>query len=114
MVPRRGLEPPRLAALVPETSASTNSAIWADSKAGVIQAPERGIKGLDEGLAPPCLAAVYSAFSAPFSPLRPSTMARLPTTCPVGPLTSQLSPTCLPSSRGMQIRDLPRAVQHRR
>ena len=29
MVPRRGLEPPRLAALVPETSASTNSATWA-------------------------------------------------------------------------------------
>ncbi len=37
MVPRRGLEPPRLAALLPESSASTNSAIWADSKAGVIQ-----------------------------------------------------------------------------
>ena len=30
VVPRRGLEPPRLAALVPETSASTNSATWAD------------------------------------------------------------------------------------
>ena len=31
LVPRRGLEPPRLAALAPEASASTNSAIWADS-----------------------------------------------------------------------------------
>ena len=29
LVPRRGLEPPRLVALVPETSASTNSATWA-------------------------------------------------------------------------------------
>jgi hypothetical protein len=29
LVPKRGLEPPRLAALVPETSASTNSATWA-------------------------------------------------------------------------------------
>jgi len=28
-VPRRGLEPPPLARLVPETSASTNSATWA-------------------------------------------------------------------------------------
>ncbi len=32
VVPRRGLEPPRLAALVPETSASTNSAIWATTQ----------------------------------------------------------------------------------
>src|SRR5262249_12055721 len=29
VVPSRGLDPPRLAALVPETSASTNSATWA-------------------------------------------------------------------------------------
>ncbi len=29
MVPKRGLEPPRLTAQVPETCASTNSAIWA-------------------------------------------------------------------------------------
>jgi hypothetical protein len=29
LVPRKGLEPSRLAALVPETSASTNSATWA-------------------------------------------------------------------------------------
>lgn len=30
MVPKRGLEPPRLTAQVPETCASTNSAIWAN------------------------------------------------------------------------------------
>jgi hypothetical protein len=29
MVPRRGLEPPQIAPLAPETSASTSSATWA-------------------------------------------------------------------------------------
>ena len=33
LVPRRGLEPPHLAALVPETSASTNFATWATENA---------------------------------------------------------------------------------
>src|ERR1700730_11289453 len=32
MVPRRGLEPPRIAPLVPETSASTSSATWAGGR----------------------------------------------------------------------------------
>ncbi len=39
MVPRRGLEPPRLAALLPESSASTNSAIWASGTAFVSGKP---------------------------------------------------------------------------
>ncbi len=36
LVPRKGLEPPRLAALVPETSASTNSATWAQVRRAAI------------------------------------------------------------------------------
>ena len=35
LVPRRGLEPPRFYPLVPETSASTNSATWAGASAAI-------------------------------------------------------------------------------
>ena len=38
VVPRRGLEPPRLSALRPEPSASTNSATWAQVAAGATPA----------------------------------------------------------------------------
>ena len=36
LVPRKGLEPPRSYSLVPETSASTNSATWASQDKGLL------------------------------------------------------------------------------
>ena len=44
LVPKRGLEPPRLSALVPETSASTNSATWASQETASITAKKRVCK----------------------------------------------------------------------
>ena len=41
LVPGRGLEPPRCYPLVPETSASTNSATRAGKRGGEIYAPDR-------------------------------------------------------------------------
>jgi hypothetical protein len=47
LVPRKGLEPSRLSALLPESSASTNSAIWAVG--GVMAASGRDVNGRMRG-----------------------------------------------------------------
>lgn len=52
MVPRRGLEPPRLAAHGPEPCASTNSATWAGGVGGSIKRAAGGVNGRNEEISP--------------------------------------------------------------